>query len=541
MKKNLLYVSLLVLAVVFNAKSQIDFEGMLHDYQNGATLNGGFHSENYHFVNYYNASYNSWSGFAYSKATDATTSGYSNQYSAVTGSGNNGSENYLVSNVSSYNAGSYIKLDTASALNGFYITNSTYAHNSMRDGDSFAKQFGSTTNAAGDDDGTNGEDWFLLTIKGYNNGVYTDSVNFYLADYRFADNSQDFIIDAWTMVDLTSLNTVDSLTFALSSSDNGDYGMNTPAYFCVDNITNENDVITDFEEFQFDYYNGSDLAGGFTTNEAYFFNNYNQAWGSWSGFSYSRVTDNTTSGYMNQYSAITGEGYNTSETYAVSFGTSSMKLDSTYTVNSIYVTNSTYTHNTMRDGDAYSKQFGSTTNAAGDDDGTNGEDWLLLTVRAYSNGIYTDSVNFYLADYRFTDDNDDYIINTWAEVDLTSLGENDSLTFSLTSSDNGQYGMNTPGYFCIDYISTTITNEISFTENIISEVTMYPNPTTGILNINNTENSKIIITDLSGKILYNKQSYNGIKTINMSNYKAGIYIVSVINESSVVTEKIIKK
>ncbi len=542
MKKTLLFVNLLIIAVVFNAKSQIDFEAMLHDYQNGATLNGGFHSNNYQFPNYYNAAWNSWSGFAYSKMTDATTSGYTNQYSAVAGSGYNASANYLVANVSTYNAGTYIKFDTASAINGFYVTNSTYAHNSMRDGDSFAKKFGTDTSATGVNDGTNGEDWFLLTIKGFNNGVFTDSVNFYLADYRFSDDSQDYIIDAWTMVDLTSLNTVDSISFGLSSSDVGTYGMNTPAYFCLDFIADENNVSTDFEEFQFDYYNGSDLAGGFTSGEGYFYNNYNEAWGAWSGFSYSRVTDNITSGWANQYSAITGEGYNSSETYAVSYSTSSIKLDSVYTVNSIFVTNSTYAYNSMRDGDAYGKQFGSTTNANGDDDGTNGEDWFLLTIKGFVNGTFADSVNFYLADYRFTDDNDDYIVNDWREVDLTSLGEIDSLSFALSSSDVGNYGMNTPAYFCLDHITTTLTSEIVLNEETtLTNTVMYPNPVNDILHISNANNSQIKIVDLSGKVLYNKYSYNNIETVNLSEFNTGIYFVSVKTDEKVTTKKIIKR
>jgi len=540
MKKTLLFVSLLVIAVVFNAKSQIDFEGMLHDYQNGATLNGGFHSNNYQFVNYYDATWGSWSGFAYSKMTDATTSGWSNQYSAVTGSGYNGSSNYLVANVSPYNAGTYIKFDTASALNGFYVTNSTYAHNSMRDGDSFAKQFGSLTDANGDIDGTNGEDWFLLTIKGYNNGVFTDSVKFYLADYRFVNSADDYIVDTWTMVDLTALNTVDSITFSLSSSDIGAYGMNTPAYFCLDFINDENDVATDFEEFQFDYYNGSDLAGGFASGEGYFYNDYNEAWGSWSGFSYSRVTDNTTSGWINQYSAITGEGYDGSETYAISYGVSSMKFDPVACPEYLYVTNSTYAHNSMRDGDAYAKQFGSIYDANGDIDGTNGEDWLLLTIRGYNDGIYVDSINFYLADYRFADDNDDYIIDEWTQVSLSELFIVDSLTFTLTSSDNGAWGMNTPAYFCIDNIMSSHVN-VNNVDNNISDVTIYPNPVTDILNIRNTDDSQIIISDLSGKVLYNKQSYNNIESIDFSNFNTGIYIVTVKTNDKVTTKKVVKR
>ena len=65
----------------------------------------------------------------------------------------------------------------------------------------------------------------------------TDSVDFYLADYRFADNSEDYIVKDWTFVSLEALGDVDSLLFSLTSTDNDSmFGMNTPAYFCMDNF-----------------------------------------------------------------------------------------------------------------------------------------------------------------------------------------------------------------------------------------------------------------------------------------------------------------
>ena len=42
---------------------------------------------------------------------------------------------------------------------------------------------------------------------------------------------------------------------------------------------------------------------------------------------------------------------------------------------------------------------------------------------------------------------EDYVVDTWREVDLTSLLGATTLTFSLASSDVGALGMNTPAYF----------------------------------------------------------------------------------------------
>ena len=105
---------------------------------------------------------------------------------------------------------------------GFYITNSAYTYNSLTGGDSFAKKFGLG-------------DWFKLTITGYDaNDEETGTKEYYLADLRDADKA--YIIKDWRYVDLSGLGKVKKIGFALSSTDTGTYGMNTPAYFCLDNF-----------------------------------------------------------------------------------------------------------------------------------------------------------------------------------------------------------------------------------------------------------------------------------------------------------------
>ena len=164
-------------------------------------------------------------GFAYSNTTDSSTSGVGNKYSSKAGSGYNNSNNYIIAqNNSSFNTSGQQQ-----QIINFKITNSTYAYNSMRDGDMFAKKFGGATG--------NDPDWFKVNIKIYLLGSLEDSVDFYLADFRFSDNSQDYMIKDWTSVLINPvMSTFDSVYFELSSSDVGTWGMNTPAFFCMDNI-----------------------------------------------------------------------------------------------------------------------------------------------------------------------------------------------------------------------------------------------------------------------------------------------------------------
>ncbi len=200
-------------------------------YYNGNDSAGGFSSGGVNFTNNYNATYGSWDGWAYSTTTDTTTADYTNQYSAFTGTGS-GDSVYGVYYAGFAGSASTLTLDAnGSAPLSMQVTNTTYAALSMENGDGFAKQFGG---ASGDD-----ADWFLLTIRGFDaSNQETGIVEHYLADFRFTDNSLDYIVDEWETISLSGLGTnVSSLQFELTSSDVGDYGMNTPGYFAMDNFT----------------------------------------------------------------------------------------------------------------------------------------------------------------------------------------------------------------------------------------------------------------------------------------------------------------
>jgi len=195
-------------------------------FENGAGLAGGdLVSGGIALPNTYFASFDGFSGFAASTTTDTTTPGFTNQYSNITGGGAGGSDGFGIN----FGGGNII-LSSEQTVLGADITNTTYAYLSMLNGDPFAKQFGG---ASGDD-----ADFFRLIIEGIDgSGASTGTVDFWLADYTDANNANDYIIDAWTYVDLTGLGSVKELAFSFESSDVGEFGINTPSYFAIDNLT----------------------------------------------------------------------------------------------------------------------------------------------------------------------------------------------------------------------------------------------------------------------------------------------------------------
>ncbi|OIP01788.1 MAG: hypothetical protein AUJ98_03180 [Bacteroidetes bacterium CG2_30_33_31] len=241
MIKKLLFV-FVCFTLISNASAQTisTFEDLslpVDTFWNGSDSSGGFISGNAFFANEYNGTYDSWAGFSYSSKTDSTTANYSNMYSAANGTGFNASQTYATAYISPYSSANYINLiNTAKGkiVDGFYINNNAYAYLSMLNGDAYSKKFGGLSG--------NDPDWFRLKITGYLNGIFTDSTEFYLADFRDSVNTHDYIIKNWTWLDLTSLGKIDSMVFSMSSSDVGSWGMNTPSYFCIDNLSTTDGV-----------------------------------------------------------------------------------------------------------------------------------------------------------------------------------------------------------------------------------------------------------------------------------------------------------
>ncbi len=212
----------------------VDFEDLTlppGSFYNGSDDAGGFTSRGAFFNNSFadfGGGFVAWSGWSYSNVTDNSTPGYGNQYSAITSAGAMGSGNYAVAFASAPGE-ARIELPASTFPESLLVTNTTYAYLSMLHGDQFARRFGGLT---GDD-----PDYFLLTITGLDStGGPVGSVDVYLADYRFENNAGDYLLDAWTTVDLSTLHGATVLSFGLESTDVGEFGINTPAYFAIDNL-----------------------------------------------------------------------------------------------------------------------------------------------------------------------------------------------------------------------------------------------------------------------------------------------------------------
>jgi hypothetical protein len=320
--------------------------------------------------------------------------------------------------------------------------------------------------------------------------------------------------------------------------------MNTPGYFCLDDLNGikpyEYKPVTSagFENLNLgtsSYYDGSDKKGEFISGNFRFINSYNADWASWSGFAASSKTDTKTPGYSNQYSAITGKGVAGTAAYAVGYPAPvSTILFKDTVISGVYVTNSTYAYLSMKNGDAFSKKFGG-------ESGNDG-DFLILTIEGFnSENKPTGKVEFFLADFDYSINSNDYILDSWKWVSLSKLGRISKLEFSLRSSDTGAWGMNTPGYFCLDNLNREIPTLAP--EIVHTETSVFPNPFSNYLIINGIKDqANVTISDISGRIVAEYAAVFNNQTISdFGDLKPGVYLIRINEGKYQYVSKLVKK
>ncbi|MDR3262473.1 MAG: DUF4465 domain-containing protein [Tannerella sp.] len=129
----------------------------------------------------------------------------------------------------------------------------------------------------------------------------------------------------------------------------------------------------------------------------------------------------------------------------------------------------------------------------------------------------------------------------WEWVDLSSLGKISSLSFTLASTDMGEWGMNTSGYFCLDKLQVRDT-ETGIVSPVITTAGVYPNPAIDRLNISGSAIRRVLISDIGGRTVYQQYvSGQSLLTIPVSAWAKGIYIVRIWDGSGQSAHKIIKK
>jgi hypothetical protein len=303
---------------------------------------------------------------------------------------------------------------------------------------------------------------------------------------------------------------------------------------------------THFEALPIDtalhYWKGVPGVAGFTpfqSGNAQFINrNDTSSFGDyWSGWAYSAETDTVSISYAdNDCAAITGKGNNNSAQYGVAYvgfdpTLNAITFPGAIKPISMKVTNTTIAYRSMQNGDFVAKKFGGTTG--------NDPDFFRLDIMGWLQGMPSaaDTIHVYLADFRDTNNANDYIVNTWKNVDLTPLGNQvDSISYWMVSSDTSSFGINTPTYFCMDDLSVMMesVNDVEPCQWI----TAYPNPANDRLCLQNVSSQTISVQvfDIRGQLVYTHKLLPQSHTrINTSSWPSAYYSIRCTQNQSVQT------
>ena len=128
----------------------------------------------------------------------------------------NGSNNFVVVFC---NAGMKFADNKARVIKSMDIIGTTYFLSVAKNGDgnNYAKAL------------TSVGDFCNVEITGYKDQQVTGTLEVALA-------KDGGFLDKWYTTDMTTLGAVDSLSFTMNGCDQGAYGLNTPAYFAIDNV-----------------------------------------------------------------------------------------------------------------------------------------------------------------------------------------------------------------------------------------------------------------------------------------------------------------
>jgi hypothetical protein len=250
------------------------------------------------------------------------------------------------------------------------------------------------------------------------------------------------------------------------------------------------------------------------------------------GFSYTNIQDSSNGTYTNVHGVKALKGYTNSAQFVVGQDLGLVKLTAPQsTVNGFYITNTTYAYKVIKNGNSFARKFGDTTGTHSPSTTAQGSipDFFKVVIKGYNNGVLkNDSVEFFLADYRFANSNQDYIVNTWQHVNTASIGEVDSIRFFLRSTDVGSFGMNTPAFFAIDNFETSSGSSVGVSEIASVEPLIFPNPFNEIIQIKVADKeqgqTQIIIVSEDGRIVHHSviSTDSVISTISL---QPGIYFL----------------
>ncbi len=150
------------------------------------------------------------------------------------------------------------------------------------------------------------------------------------------------------------------------------------------------------------------------------------------------------------------------------------------------------------------------------------DSWIsLFYVKVYADGVWTE-------EFAHTDGTNN-LFETQVVVDLTAYA-NKTVKLGFVFEYNDGYELS---------LDDVVVDQVVGVNNTTSEsIRIYPNPTNGMVNITNANNSTINVYNMIGEVVATVNATDNFNTIDLSNLSQGSYIVKVVAGDNVITKKI---
>ena len=156
----------------------------------------------------------------------------------------------------------------------------------------------------------------------------------------------------------------------------------------------------------------------------------------------------------------------------------------------------------------------------------------MLTIETGTTVTYTSTCN----------NNTDHIAWTFEGGNPGTSTEN---TVAVTYATAGSYTTTLVAYNSDETrtdtvtLSVTVTDPVAVEENAISEISVYPNPTSSIINIAAEGMQNITIIDMTGRVVMSKDVNSNFETISAEGFAKANYMVRITTADGVVVKNII--
>jgi hypothetical protein len=137
----------------------------------------------------------------------------------------------------------------------------------------------------------------------------------------------------------------------------------------------------------------------------------------------------------------------------------------------------------------------------------------------------------------------------WLDCDNGNAEISNETNQSYTATVNGNYAVVVTVGNCIDTSACQNIANVGINEFTLSETSVYPNPTTGMITIDfgtstslNSQMKQVTILSANGKLIYQLKNVTvGKLVVSLADYSTGVYFVRIQDENQVITKRLIKK